>query len=158
MLLTEILSSDRIAVDSSGAEVPDRSAALRTLARLLAGGAGAPEAELYRRLEEREQLQSTGIGDGVAIPHTSLDDAPGQRAALVLVRRGVDFQAIDQAPVYIIFGVVGPKRAASEHLKILARVSRLLRSPETRRRLLESATPEAAYSLIEEHESSAMSA
>jgi mannitol/fructose-specific phosphotransferase system IIA component (Ntr-type) len=110
--------------------------------------------EVARLLTEREQLLSTGIGDGVAIPHTPVPGVRTQLAALVLCPQGVNFDAIDGQPVRIFFGVIGPKSEASEHLKILARLSRLLRSPETRRRLLESSGPEQAYSLIKEHESS----
>jgi PTS system nitrogen regulatory IIA component len=69
-----------------------------------------------------------------------------------LCPRGVPFDAIDGGNVYIIFGVVGPKRATSEHLKTLARVSRMLRSQETRRALLESPGAEQAYAFIEEQD------
>lgn len=157
MRLCDILSVQRISIDPKGERALDKQAALRWLAELLAQDLGLDPTQIFVPLEERERLQSTGIGDGVAIPHSSLELATGQIAALILCPSGLPFDAIDNAPVRIIFGVVGPKRAASEHLKILAKVSRLLRSPETRRRLLESTTPEQAYSLIEEHESSSMS-
>ncbi len=152
MKLTEILSADRICVSTSlvdGAEV------LSQLSTLLSGG-GVGEEVILRKLREREQLQSTGIGDGVAIPHTAVENVSSQRAALVLCPQGVEFSAIDKLPVYIFFGVVGPKSEASAHLKILAKISRLLKSPETRRRLLESDGPKQAYSLIEEHEDSSV--
>jgi len=157
MRLCDILSVQRIFVDPKGEETGDKAAVLHRLAELLAAELGVSAEEVRIPLLEREQLQSTGIGDGVAIPHTSLDAATSQTAALLLCPQGVAFEAIDGAPVRIVFGVVGPKRAASEHLKILAKVSRLLRSPETRRRLLESTSPQQAYSLIEEHESSSVS-
>ena len=157
MRLPEILTPARILVDPDGSRTKDKGAVLDRLAELLATDLHLSVEEIRIPLGEREDLQSNGIGDGVAIPHTALDKAEGQTAALVLCPAGVPFDAIDGAPVRIIFGVVGPKRAASEHLKILAKVSRLLRSPETRRRLLESATGEQAYSLIEEHESSSIS-
>ncbi|HSC89339.1 MAG TPA: PTS sugar transporter subunit IIA [Polyangiaceae bacterium] len=156
MRLSEILSVERIFVDPTGARTRDKSAVLGCLADLLAQTLGVTAEEVRGPLWEREQLQSTGIGDGVAIPHTALDAATTQTAALLLCPQGVPFDAIDGAPVRIVFGVVGPKRAASEHLKILAKVSRLLRSPETRRRLLESPSAEHAYALIEEHESSSL--
>lgn len=152
MLLTEILSVDRIAVSK---ELVESGQVLAELASLLSI---SPDEEqvILGKLLERERLQSTGIGDGVAIPHTAVENVASQRAALVLCPQGIDFTAIDNNPVYIFFGVVGPKSEASAHLKILAKVSRLLRSPETRRRLLESEGPLQAYSLIEEHENSAV--
>src|SRR5688500_5999823 len=103
---------------------------------------------------ERERLQSTGIGDGVAIPHTSVESAAGQAAALLLCRHGIPFEAIAGADVRIIFGVVGPKRATGEHLRALARISRLLRDNDTRTRLVAAADAQAAMSLIEENDAS----
>lgn len=155
MRLTDILTVDRILVDTSS-QSASKGQVLAELARLLSGDATYSSQKIEAHLTERERLQSTGIGDGVAIPHTSLEDFQEQRAALILVREGVEFDSIDGKPACIIFGVVGPKRAASEHLKILAKVSRLLKSPETRRRLLEASTREQAYSLIEEHEGPSM--
>lgn len=156
MRLTEILTVERILVDPSGALMTDKSKVLAELASLLGAASGADPAAIEHQLVEREKLQSTGIGEGVAIPHTSMEEFSAQKAALILAPRGVAFESIDGQPATIIFGVVGPKRAASEHLKILARVSRLLRPPETRRRLLEAAGPEQAYALIEEHEASSV--
>jgi len=170
MRLTEILTVDRILVDPNGSIVGKKSEVLAELARLLSSsvgsagpgsagpgqGGGVDASVIEHQLAEREKLQSTGIGDGVAIPHTSVEEFSAQKAALILAPQGVEFEAIDGSPATIIFGVVGPKRAASEHLKILAKVSRLLRSPETRRRLLEAPGPEQVYTLIEEHEASSV--
>lgn len=154
MRLSEILSVDRIA--TSGEPCTSGAAVLTRLAGLLSADGTCETEVVFRLLRDREQLLSTGIGDGVAIPHTPVPAIKSQRAALVLCPGGVDFDAIDKQPVKIFFGVIGPKSEASEHLKILAKLSRLLRSPETRRRLLESAGPDQAYSLIEEHESSSI--
>ena len=156
MRLSEILTVERIVVDPAGAGAPDKTHAIQLLARLLCSDGTLPLQTVETLLLEREALQSTGIGDGVAIPHTSLEEVDNQKAALLLLPQGLDFDAIDGQPAFIIFGVIGPKRAASDHLKILAKVSRLLKSPETRRRLLESGSNQQAYSLIEEQESSSM--
>jgi PTS system nitrogen regulatory IIA component len=158
MPLTDILSVQRIVVDRLGEQLRDREQVLAALGRMLSDGTPFSAEQVEAQLLERERLQSTGIGDGVAIPHTSLELASGQRAALALCPQGVGFDSIDGQPVYIVFGVVGPKRATSEHLKILAKVSRLLKSPETRRRLLEAPDAEQAYALIEEHERAATTA
>ncbi len=154
MRLCDILSETRIVVDPQGQCVRDKRQALHQLAGLLSPALDVPSDTVERLLEEREALQSTGIGDGVAIPHTSIESVTQQTAALLLCPRGVPFEAIDGEDACIIFGVVGPKKATSEHLKILARISRLLRSPETRRSLLESAGAAQAFSLIEERDKS----
>jgi nitrogen PTS system EIIA component len=152
MRLTEILSPSRIVLDPEGRRAATKEAALSALAELVAADVGLPDKEILTPLLEREKLQSTGIGEGVAIPHCSLGQLEHQVAALLLCRAGIPFDAIDGANVQIVFAVLAPKKAASDHLKILAKISRLLRSPETRRRLLDAATPEQAFALIEEHD------
>lgn len=152
MRLTEILPADRIFVDLDGGAVHDKADALRLLAELLAPAVGVEQQAVEQLLVDRERLQSTGIGDGVAIPHASVDSAPGQAAALLVCPGGVPFDAIDGNDVRIIFGVVGPKRATGEHLRTLARISRLLRDAGTRARLATSESADTAFRLIESQE------
>jgi len=148
MRLVEILSEDRVVVTR---EVADKPAALQAIARLLARGAGVTEAAVRGVLEEREALQSTGIGDGVAIPHGFLGDLGAQVAALMVVPEGVAFDAIDGRPAKIILGVVGPKKgmhAQVEHLRILARVSKVLREPGLRDRLVTASDSASVFQLL----------
>jgi PTS system nitrogen regulatory IIA component len=152
MRLSEILSQDRILVDSDGGFIHSKSDALRLMATMLAPAVDVEPAEVERLLTDREQLQSTGIGDGVAIPHASADAAARQAAALLLCPHGVPFEAIDGADVNIVFGVLGPRRATGEHLRTLARISRLLRDESTRTELQHSASSEEAFHMIEAHE------
>ena len=151
MRLSDIITKERILVDRAGA-LPSKAAALHALARLLGSAVSAPEEEVLALLLEREQLQSTGIGDGVAIPHSALEHAEAQAGALLLFPKGIDFDAIDGQPVHIVFGVVGPKRATGEHLRTLARISRLLRDEATRKQLANAEGPEVTYALIESHD------
>ena len=151
MILTDILSSDRVRVATSDSSVKSKDDALHALAELLGTAHASPGPsglDFYRVLTEREGLQSTGIGDGVAIPHGALENLTGQVAALLVCPEGVPFDAIDGHPVYILFAVVGPKRATGEHLKTLARISRLLRDRSFREKLLASADRVQAYGLI----------
>jgi len=148
MRLSDILSEQRILVDVGGTLVRSKDMALVRLGAMLAPAVGVSDLEVHRLLLERENLQSTGIGDGVAIPHASTDDAPGQAAALVVSPSGIEFEAIDGAKVHIIFGVVGPRRATGEHLRTLARISRLLRDPSTRNRLISSVDAATAHQLV----------
>lgn len=152
MRITEILPEERIFVDGGGAVVGDKSSALKVLSELLAPALGCQKEILEDLLAERERLQSTGIGDGVAIPHTSVESAGTRAAALVLCPRGVPFDAIDGANVNIVLGVVGPKDATGEHLRVLARISRLLRNEATRKALAESSGPKEAFQVIESRE------
>src|SRR5215471_13723621 len=149
MRLSELLTAERVAVRHNGdGYTLDKPAALKTLAQLLANGARAEPQTVERVLTEREQLQSTGIGEGVAIPHGALPQLETQFAALLIVPEGVDFAAIDGLSVNILFAVITPKRATGEHLKTLARVSRLLRNKGFRDRLIAAPDAKAAYDLI----------
>jgi nitrogen PTS system EIIA component len=151
MRLSDIITKDRILVDREGA-LPTKAKALHALAALLGSAVSAPEEEVLALLLEREQLQSTGIGDGVAIPHSALEHADAQAGALLLFPKGIDFDSIDGQPVHIVFGVVGPKRATGEHLRTLARISRLLRDEATRKQLANAESSQSAYELIESHD------
>jgi len=154
MRLSDIITKERILVDRESA-LPSKAQALRALAGLLGGAVSASPEEVLALLLEREQLQSTGIGDGVAIPHSALEHAEGQAGALLLFPKGIDFDAIDGQPVHIVFGVVGPKRATGEHLRTLARISRLLRDESTRKQLANAESPKFAFDLIEAHDQAA---
>ncbi|MDX2052006.1 MAG: PTS sugar transporter subunit IIA [Polyangiaceae bacterium] len=148
MQLSEILVPERIVVDRDGVLIGDKRAAIGMLAKLLADAVGVSELELNELLLERERLQSTGIGDKVAIPHASVDVPGSQAGALLLCPKGLEFDAIDGAPVTIVFGLVGPRRSTGEHLKALARISRLLRSPTTRAELLAANDAADAFAKI----------
>lgn len=153
VVLTDILPSERICV-ARGAEIATKEDALRRLAELLAKGEEGKmqSSDYFRVLEERETLQSTGIGDGVAIPHGSIEGLEGQRGALLVCPEGLPFDAIDGRPVTILFAVVGPKRTTGEHLKILARVSRLLRSVSFREELVLATKGKEAWALVRKAE------
>lgn len=150
MAIAEILSPERVSVAvASRPAVTDKAAALERLAELLANGSGQVSAsEILQVLREREQLQSTGVGGGVAVPHASLAALDDQRGALLICPKPIQFDAIDGAPVSILFALVGPKGAPSAHLKVLARVSRLLRDADFRQRLAQAQQRDEAYHLI----------
>jgi PTS system nitrogen regulatory IIA component len=154
MRLSELLTADQIHVLHGPPKGPviDKTAALHNLANMLAR-AGQVDSELVERvLCEREQLQSTGIGEGVAIPHGALLDLETQHGCLLLVPEGVEFAAIDGQKVTILIAVIYPKRATGEHLKTLARVSRVLRNRAFRDRLVAVSGPDEAYALISAEE------
>lgn len=148
MQLSEILPLQRVVVDPNGSIIPNKDAALKLLAELIAPALSTDDDSIYRLLVDREKLQSTGIGDGVAIPHASAEAALNQAAALLLCPQGVPFEAIDGYPAKIVFGVVGPRKATGEHLRTLARISRLLRDASTRSRLIGAPSAAAALAIV----------
>lgn len=156
MRLTDLLSPERVGIKRPNGEPFDKEKAIALLAKLIGERDGVSVADIERALLDREQLQSTGIGEGVAIPHGALPQLSEQVAALLIVPGGVDFQAIDDAAVTILFGVITPKRATGEHLKTLARVSRLLRNKDFRARLTSSADEKSVFELIREEEGMAL--
>ncbi len=103
-------------------------------------------------LIEREKLGSTGIGQGIAIPHAKTDQASEVVAAFGLSRRGVQFDALDGEPVNIIFLLVAPPDAAALHLKALARISRLLKDKFFRQSLRETKSAAEILKLIKDED------
>lgn len=99
-------------------------------------------------LSEREQAGSTGVGHGVAAPHARLAGLSRMRGVFVRVEQPVDFAAVDDQPVDLIFALLAPKDAGTEHLRALARVSRLLRQPDLRRQLRQAKTADALHALL----------
>jgi nitrogen PTS system EIIA component len=93
---------------------------------------------LTETLLEREKLGSTGVGEGVAIPHGKLPGLPGLLAAFGRSRPGIDFAAIDGKPTYLFFVLFAPENSAGVHLKALARISRLFKSAQFRAGILEA--------------------
>jgi len=115
-----------------GADCASKKRALETIATLIAG---SDDSALFDRLNERERLGSTGIGEGIAIPHCRLRGSNTVRAALVTLRAPIEFEAIDDRPVDILFALVVPEDATGEHLAMLARLAELFSSATFRTRI-----------------------
>jgi nitrogen PTS system EIIA component len=127
----------------------DRSEVLRAFADRLAGRGLVPDgAELFQRLWEREQLGSTGIGTGIAIPHCKLQGLAHGIVAVGMVPGGVEFGAPDGKPVQILFLVVSPSASPAEHLQILAAISRWVRADQHAERILTLREPGEVYALL----------
>ena len=103
-------------------------------------------------LEEREQLASTAIGDGIAIPHGKLDSVGHLVGALGRAVDGIEFESIDGKPTNLVFMLVAPASSTGVHLKALARLSRLFRDADFRKRLLDAPSAEAMYQVIVEED------
>ena len=107
---------------------------------------------LSRVLIEREQLASTAIGEGVAIPHGKLPAVSEIVACLGRAPTGVDFDSMDGQPTFLFFVLVAPESSTGAHLKALARISRVFKDPEFRRRLLAASDAEAMYHVVAEED------
>jgi PTS system nitrogen regulatory IIA component len=99
-------------------------------------------------LTEREQAGSTGIGHGVAVPHARIEGLDRIRGVFLRVEQPVAFESIDDQPADLIFALLAPPEAGTEHLRALARVSRMLRSPDLRAHLRQAKTPDALHALL----------
>ena len=109
--------------------------------------------ELVGVLQAREKLGSTGIGEGVAIPHGKIGDLKTVAAAMARSSRGLSFDAIDNKPCHIFFMLVAPSNSATQHLKALARASMLLKDPTLRQKLMETRSSSEMYHLIVDYDS-----
>lgn len=127
--LNHVLSAERTFIEDFGAS---KKKVLQTIAeRLSKTLSDVSDFELFDQLIARERLGSTGIGLGVAVPHCRLDGISEPIAALVKLPNGIDFEAIDKAPVDLIFALVVPTDATDEHLQLLASVVERVNNPET---------------------------
>jgi PTS system nitrogen regulatory IIA component len=149
LLLTELLTPDRIRVPL---EAGDKPGVLRELVSLLAERAGGDPEEILAAVLERESVLSTGIGYGIAIPHAKASSVRDLALVGGSSPAGVPFDALDGAPVHLFFLLVGPERAAGQHVKALSRVARLVRREAVREALRKAQTPEAFHQVLVEAE------
>ena len=105
-------------------------------------------------LLQREKLGSTGIGEGVAIPHGKVSDLQELVVAFGRSKKGIDFDAIDGKPVHLFFLLLAPESSTGQHLKALARISKMLKTPNFRKTLLEAETRNDLYKAIVEQDES----
>jgi nitrogen PTS system EIIA component len=127
-----------------------KKALLAELASRAASVLQLDERRLFDRLLERERLGSTGIGSGIAIPHARMAGIERPRGLFARLGHPVDFDSIDERPVDIVFLLVAPEGAGADHLKALARVSRLLRDRSLVEKLRNTETADALYALLVE--------
>jgi nitrogen PTS system EIIA component len=122
--------------------------ALQDLARRAAQTAGQNERAIFDVLMERERLGTTGVGNGIAIPHGKLPNLDRLHGLFARLDHPIDFDAIDERPVDLIFLLLAPESAGADHLKALARVSRLLRDKAACEKLRGTDDQEALYALL----------
>ncbi len=134
--------------------VANKRQALQELARRAATLLGQDEHKIFETLLEREQLGTTGIGGGTAVPHGRLPNLARPVALFARLEKPVDFDAIDGQPVDLIFLLLTPSDAGANHLKALARISRLLRDRAMCTKLRGTEAADAIYALLTDRASS----
>jgi PTS system nitrogen regulatory IIA component len=107
-----------------------------------------PEKRIFETLFERERLGTTGVGAGIAIPHGRMAGATGITGVFARLEHGIDYEAVDSQPVDLVFMLLAPENAGADHLKALARVSRLLRNQQTCEKLRAAKSAEALYAIL----------
>lgn len=147
MEITDLVTPDSIVSDL---KATSKKQALHDLAHKAADMTGQHERAIFDVLMERERLGTTGVGGGIAIPHGKLTDLDKPCGVFARLSDAVDFQAIDDRPVDLVFLLLAPETAGADHLKALARVSRLLRDKAMCEKLRGAQSADAIYALLSE--------
>ena len=131
----------------------DKNSAIQEMADLLASCHRELDKErVLDVLLERERISTTAIGEGVAIPHGKLPNVERVLGIFARSQEGVDFASLDGAPTHLFFALIAPQNAAADHLKALARISRLLKDDGFRQRLMDAKSRQEIYTLIAEED------
>lgn len=150
MKIVDLLDSSAIVANLSATE---KNAVLAELAAAaIKGESSLEQGMVVQVLQERERLGSTGIGDGVAIPHGKLKKLDQLLLSFGRSPKGVDFDSLDGKPAQLFFLLLAPEEAVGVHLKTLARISKLLKSAATRQKLLTADSAEDIFRIISEEE------
>ena len=146
MKLSEILKPECIIADL---RAHDKKGVLEELAEVITGcEPSLSKGVLLQVLLERERLGSTGIGDGIALPHGKLKELDHLCISFGRSMEGLDFDSIDEKPVYVFFLLLAPENSAGMHLKALAKISRMLKDGNFRRRLMSVNSGQEIYEMV----------
>ena len=145
MELSDILAKESVV---ACAKVSSKRQLLQLLADSAASIADASAQEIFDTLNEREQLGSTGLGNGIAIPHGKIAGLNGVTAVFTRLERPIDFDAVDDQPVDIVFMLLAPIGAGADHLKALSRVARVLREDRVVEELRDNRDADKIYEIL----------
>lgn len=147
MEISDLITTDSVIADL---RVTSKKQSLQELSKPAAVITGLHERVIFDVLMERERLGTTGVGNGIAIPHGKLANLDKLYGLFARLEKPIDFQAIDKQPVDLIFLLLAPESAGADHLKALARVSRLLRDKQVCKKLRGTDSKEALFALLTE--------
>jgi PTS system nitrogen regulatory IIA component len=146
MQISEIISPDKI---SCHVHASSKKGALEELSKLIASDTSSlVYTEIFDCFNARERLGSTGLGNGVAIPHGRLKEINQPVAAFIQLDDAIEYDAVDQKPVDLIFGLLVPEDSTEEHLQILAKLASLFSDSALVKRLREGDSPEKLYETL----------
>jgi PTS system nitrogen regulatory IIA component len=146
MKITEMLRREFVLEQLKAANKRDALAELAEV--FVQGRINVDSGEMLHVLLERERLGSTGIGDGIAIPHGKLPGLEEMVVSFGRSREGIAFEAMDGKPVHLFFLLMAPENSAGQHLKSLAKISRMLKDANFRKNLLEAKMHEDLFRII----------
>ena len=145
MPLTDIVMPDAIL---PSLKATTKKQVLQDISERAARMTGLPARGIFDALLQRERLGSTGVGNGVAIPHGKLPDCTRIAGVFARLERPIDFEALDGAPVDLIFTLIAPEDAGADHLKALARIARAMREPSFVAKLRATRDAKVLYSML----------
>ena len=145
MSLTDLIAPNAVV---PALKVTSKKQAIQEMAVLAAQLTGHSESTIAEILLQREKLGSTGVGNGIAIPHGKLPKLAKLFGMFARLEHPVDFEALDGQPVDLVFLLLAPETAGADHLKALARIARLLRDPDVAQKLRTSQDAEALYAVL----------
>lgn len=149
MKISDILKLDAIIADL---KAQNKSEIIKELSQAVAPVAGAEAQDVAGVLMERENLGSTGIGGGIAIPHGKLDTVKSIALGFGRSIKGIDFDSLDNRPVYLFFLLLTPEHSTGGHLKVLAHISKRLKMDQFKERLLSADSIEQIHQIILEND------
>lgn len=147
MKILDVLQKDTINTDLRST---DKAGVIEELVASVSRLTGKASKELIDVIKEREYLGSTGIGGGIGIPHGKLKNLESLVLGFGLSRKGVDFESIDGRPTHLFFLILTPENSTGLHLKLLARISRILKNDSFKNKLIKAADSNEIYSIIKE--------
>lgn len=151
MKISDILDPERV---MCGVGVGSKKRGLELLSRMIVSGQPSlNETEVFDSLVARERLGSTGVGQGVALPHGRMKNCTAVIGAFIQLKEGIDFDAIDGQPVDLLFALVVPEEATEEHLQTLAKLAEMFNSQELRQQLHTADSSAGLFDLLTQWES-----
>lgn len=152
MKILDVLQKESIIVDL---KATDKKGVLEELVTPVSQIASVGKEEIVRVLLERERLGSTGIGNGIGIPHGKLRGLETLVLGFGISRKGVDFESMDNRPTYLFFLLITPEDSTGPHLKLLARISKILKDLPFREKLMNASDREEIFDIIKEADDTA---
>lgn len=147
MKLLDVINKETILIDL---KAKDKIGILNELVSPVARLTGIEQSVIARVLMDREQLGSTGIGGGIGIPHGKLKDLEQSILGFGLSRQGVDFESMDGLPTHLFFLLITPEHATNLHLKLLARLSRMLKKESLKEMMMNATSADEIIAIIAE--------